>query len=355
MSDDTMTEDSREHILCVDPEDLAVWFQEQGEPSYRLDQVLNWVYDKRVTSFEEMTSLSKELREKLDSTFRIGGTNVINELRSERTTTEKLVIQLPDGAQIESVRMEDEGRPSFCISSQVGCQVGCRFCATGQMGFVRDLEAWEILGQVVELAKRQDGLGNVVFMGMGEPLLNLDNVLEALDSLTDPCRFGLGTRRITVSTVGIPEGIRRLAHATARPRLALSLNSPLEQERDELMPYTRRFELRDVLEACREYRDRTGRRISLEYVLIAGVNTGTPRAQRLVQIAKNLEARVNLIALNPVQGIGYESPEREEVEEFREVLEDENVRVTQRYKRGRDIAAGCGQLATKKSEMGEGE
>jgi 23S rRNA (adenine2503-C2)-methyltransferase len=212
------------------------------------------------------------------------------------------------------------------------------------MGFGRDLAVEEILGQVMALARAHEWPANVVFMGMGEPLLNLEAVLPALEALADERRFGLGARRITVSTAGVPPGIRSLASHPVRPNLALSLNSPFEEQRRELMPITERHPLEAVLDACKDYSERTGRRLLIEYVLLRAVNTSARAARATARIARDLGALVNLIALNPVPGCPFRPPTGEEIERFRGILEGEGVPVTQRYRRGRDIAAGCGQL-----------
>jgi 23S rRNA (adenine2503-C2)-methyltransferase len=336
--------DERPHILDLGAEDLGRWLDQQGEPSYRLTQVLQWVYQKRADSFDSMTNLSLDLRRRLAEAFTVSTLLEVERRVSGDSQTRKLLFELPDGERIESVSMCDYGRYTFCISTQAGCALGCRFCATGEAGFSRNVSAHEIVEQVISLARAEGSIGNVVLMGMGEPLLNLDAVEPALDALTDPRRLGLGNRRITVSTAGITPGIRQLARSPAPPNLSLSLNSPFEDQRSELMPINRRHPLREVLEACHEYARCTGRRVTLEYVLLGGVNTDADCAHAVAEIARDLSALVNLIAFNPVEGCGFRPPEPEEVQAFCTVLRRAGVTVTQRYRRGRDIAAGCGQL-----------
>lgn len=344
-----MSQDKR-NILGLTPQELLHWFEARDEPSYRLDQVMNWLYGKFVGSFDEMTNLSKDLRSALAENFTFGRTEIIERAFSEDGQTEKFVFELEGGARVESVVMESENGFTYCISSQSGCPLDCAFCATGAMGFGRNLETHEILGQIHAMARVKKFLGNIVFMGMGEPLLNLDALLPALDALTDERRFSLGKRRITVSTAGVTPGIRKLSQSPARPNLALSLNSPFERQRSELMPVNQEYPLDEVLEACEQYAERTGRRLMLEYVLLGGVNTSKKAAQAVAGIAKRLNAMVNLIPYNPVAEHDLDGPSRDETDRFRHVLESRGVNVTERYRRGRDIAAGCGQLATSRND-----
>lgn len=336
----------KQHILEMTPDRLLRWFEEHDEPSYRLDQLLNWVYGKFAGSFEEMTNLSKDLRAELAESFAIGGPEMEERVFSEDGQTEKFAFRLADGAPVESVAMGSEKGYTYCISSQSGCPLECAFCATGAMGFGRNLEMHEILGQVLAMARAKGALGNIVLMGMGEPLLNMDAVMPALEALTDERRFALGTRRITVSTAGVTPGIERLSQSPARPNLALSLNSPFERQRSELMPVNEKYPLDEVLAACERYAERTGRRLMIEYVLLGGVNTSKKAAQGVAGIARRLDAMVNLIPFNPVEEHELRGPDRAEIKRFRETLEARGVTVTQRYRRGRDIAAACGQLAT---------
>ncbi|MFH1732768.1 MAG: 23S rRNA (adenine(2503)-C(2))-methyltransferase RlmN [Planctomycetota bacterium] len=340
-----MTEATRRpHILEVTPEQLSEWLEGQDQPGYRLGQILDWTCVRRADSFDAMTNLPAELRHDLCEHYSIEPLTERGRLTSENGATGKLLFELDDGEQIESVWMDDDGRHTFCISSQAGCPLGCVFCATGAAGYGRDLTVAEILGQVTALARVTGRLRNVVFMGMGEPLLNLDAVIPALEALADERRFGIGARHLTVSTAGITPGIAELAACGVRPNLALSLNSPFDEQRGELMPVTRKYPLADVLRACEEYARATGRRMALEYVLLGGVNTSADAAAAVAQIAHRLKALVNLIAFNTVSDTGLRAPDRDEAARFRAALEKEDVEVTERYRRGRDIAAACGQL-----------
>jgi len=334
----------RQHILEATPEQLSEWLAGQDQPGYRLGQILDWIYVRRADSFDAMTNLPAELRHDLGEHYSIEPLTELDRLTSEDGATGKLLFELGDAEQIESVWMSDNGRHTFCISSQAGCPLGCVFCATGAGGYGRNLTVAEILGQVTALARVTGHLRNVVFMGMGEPLLNLDAVIPALEALADERRFGIGARHLTVSTAGITPGIAELAKCGVRPNLALSLNSPFDEQRSELMPVSRKYPLADVLGACEGYARATGRRMVLEYVLLGGVNTSAEAAAAVAQIAHKLKALVNLIAFNSVDDTGLRAPDRDEAARFRAALEKAKVEVTERYRRGRDIAAACGQL-----------
>lgn len=326
---------------------LARWLESQGEPAYRLSQIFKCLYVEGVASFSSMTTLPLALRARLDRAFSLFRPKEVARLISHDGRSAKFAFELEDGEEIESVWMRDQEHATFCISSQAGCVLKCRFCATGAAGFSRNLELREILGQVRALARAMGWPANIVFMGMGEALLNLDVVVPALEALTDPQRFALGARRITVSTAGVTPGIRELASCPVRPTLALSLNSPFDGQRSHLMPINKRYPLTGVLEACKDYAERTGRRIVLEYVLLGGVNTSAEAARAVAEIARGLRALVNLIEFNPVPECGFRPPARREANEFRAALKKEGVKVSQRFRRGRDILAGCGQLTGK--------
>ncbi len=337
--------DKKQHILRLTPRQWQEWFAAHGEPSYRVDQVLDWLYRKMVADPGEMTNFSKELRRSLSQELDCKLPEMSGNVSDSGGTTSKYRLTLHDGAVIESVLMDQGGRYSFCVSTQAGCPLGCTFCATGRGGFVRDLFPEEITGQIVHLARICGAVGNVVFMGMGEPLLNTGALLPALEALVDPSRLALGLRRVTVSTAGIPDGIRQLARHGTPPGLALSLHSPFDAQRSDLMPVNRRYPLEEVLDACGEYAGLTGRTLMLEYVMLGGVNTSPEAARGLARIAARLGAKVNLIAFNSFEAADYAPPERGEVAAFRSILEKQGVLVIQRYRRGAGIGAGCGQLA----------
>jgi 23S rRNA (adenine2503-C2)-methyltransferase len=335
-------------MLNMTPDQLREAFVEMGERPFRARQVGEWVYAKHTRDVAEMTNLSAGLRERLAEAFCVGEGEVVDEFRSEDGKTAKLLFQFRDGSLVEAVSMRERARHTACLSSQVGCAMGCAFCATAGIGFTRDLTPGEILLQFLEICRRVGDVNRVVFMGMGEPLLNLESVLAALDALTDPARFGLGARRITISTCGLVEGIRELIRRRVAARLALALNSPFQDERERLMPAAGANPLEALLAACDDYVAATGRRVLLEYVLLRGVNATARHADAVARIARRLDAKVNLIEYNPVEGSPYASPTKVATRAFRDRLAAGNVKATVRYRRGRDIRAGCGQLAARR-------
>ena len=337
------TTQTARNILDWSVSELRTEMVRAGLPSYRANQVLGWIFKRLATGFEQMTNMPKAERVLLAERFSLRLPLVVKTAVSSTDDTRKFLMKLEDGATIESVLMTDRGRATLCVSSQVGCALGCAFCATGQMGFQRNLTTGEIVGEVL-VAEREKHLSNLVFMGMGEPLLNLDNVLKAIGILTDADGLAMSPRRVTVSTSGILEGIERLRNSGAGVNLALSLNSPFDEERRRLMPMGRRCSVEDLAAACEVYAAETGREVSLEYVMFSGVNTTARHAQAVARLAAQIPAKVNLIVFNTVRGSGFKSPEREEVHRFRDMLVAHRARVTIRYRRGRDIAAGCGQL-----------
>lgn len=332
-------------ILKLLPEQLAAELQALGEKSFRTNQILSWVYEGYVRGFAEMTNLSAGLRKQLAMRFTIGPGESVKCSRTIHGTTVKFLLTLPDNARVEAVSMREKNRHTACISSQVGCGMGCVFCATGKMGLVRNLTVGEILLQFLEISRTEGKINRIVFMGMGEPLLNLDNVLSAVAAFTDSRRFAVGGRRITISTCGIIPGIRELAKQNIPVRLALSLNSPFQEQREQLMPIAEKYPLADVLNACEDYTRATSRRITLEYVLLKDENTSIRAAREVVKIAARLDGKINLIEYNPIENSPFASPTKDETHRFRDCLEKAGIRVTIRFRRGRDIAAACGQLA----------
>ncbi len=316
------------------------------EPAYRARQLYQALYRQRVRSISEVTTLPAELRRRLEA-IPLGLPSI--ERRYESADgTRRYLLGLADGRTVETVLMPEAGRNTICISTQVGCPVDCKFCLTALMGLERNLTAGEILGQVL-VALADNGLSpgdarvNVVMMGQGEPLLNLPNVLKATRILVDPEGVGLSERRITLSTAGIVPKIDELGQAPVRPKLAVSLNASTEEQRRELMPITRKYHLADLLEACRRYPLRPWEKLTFEYVLLRGVNDSEADARRVVRLLAQLNAKVNLIALNPGPGIPFETPEPERVLAFQRILR-RSLPCFIRKPRGRDIFAACGQL-----------
>jgi 23S rRNA (adenine2503-C2)-methyltransferase len=325
---------------------LAVW----GEPKFRALQLWRWLYVHLATEFDQMTNLPQSLRERLAQVYRLDTLTPVDEQRSADGFTQKLLFELHDGAQIESVGMAYDQRWTVCVSSQVGCGVGCSFCATGQGGFERQLEVGEIVEQALYFARRlrdasePRSVSNIVLMGMGEPLLNYDRVWQAIETWNDHRGFDLGARRITLSTAGVVPGIVRLAGERLQVGLAVSLHAADDELRDQLVPLNKRYPLADLLNACHAYVDQTRRRITIEYCLIEDVNDTIQQAQQLGRVLRGLDCHVNLIPLNPAPSVDYRASPRQRVYAFQHVLAELGIPVTVRLRRGIDIQAGCGQL-----------
>src|SRR5438309_9300613 len=339
-------------------DELAAWFAARGEPAYRARQVADAVWRGDASAASHIRTLPTSLRSALEAMFQFDTVADTELRRSDAGLTEKGLHRLADGALIESVLMHyparagQRERHTLCISSQAGCAVGCPFCATGELGFGRDLETAEIVDQVRHAARRlaADGrhLTNVVFMGMGEPLLNLDRVLGAVDALNDPSRFGLGARHITVSTSGVVPGIRRLTALGPQFTLAVSLHAARDALRDVLVPLNRRWPVAEVVTAAREHARATGRRISYEVTLIKGINDTPADAQALADLLRDDHAHVNLIPMNPVAHTPWEASPMPVIEAFATVLRDAGIATTVRRNRGQEIGAACGQLAAER-------
>jgi 23S rRNA (adenine2503-C2)-methyltransferase len=362
-------------------EELAAGFESWGLPVYRVDQVLEWVYRHLATRWDEMTNLPKALRERLRGHYTFG-TLELARLQGAPDATRKFLWRLPDGAFVESVLIpaspalygEPSDRHTLCVSTQVGCAYGCRFCASGLGGFKRNLGVEEILGQVQAVerwhleetrnskletrslrpeaqnskagTRTPEGrlLSNLVIMGMGEPLANYEHLLKALRILNAPWGGGIGARKITISTSGLAPQIRRLADEPLQFRLAISLHGATDAVRDKLMPVNRKYPLRELTAACEYYQRQKGRMITLEYILIRGVNDGLDQARPLAALARRLHAKVNLIPYNTVEGLPWQRPEPAAQEAFRRALNRLQVSATLRREKGADIAAACGQL-----------
>ena len=318
-----------------------------SQPEFRARQLYDALYREKVADLENVTTLPKALRADLANRFGVGLPEAQARYESVDGTC-RYLLNLDDGRTVETVLMPEERRDTICISSQVGCPVNCGFCLTALMGLERSLTAGEIVGQVLFVMRRHNLAAdsdrmNVVMMGMGEPLLNLPNVLKATRLLTDREGIAISPRRITVSTSGIIPKISELGRAEVRPKLAISLNASTEEQRSELMPITRKYHLRDLLEACRAYPLRGWERLTFEYVLLGGVNDTEEDARRVVRLLANLRAKVNLIALNPGPGIPYETPAPDRVHAFQQIVR-RAMPCFVRKPRGRDIFAACGQL-----------
>ena len=318
-----------------------------GLERYRARQIFQWVYRRGVTDFTAMTDLPGAQRETLAGRFRISTLPVARRDVSE-DGTEKFLLALQDGRHVESVFIPRTPHQTFCVSTQVGCAMGCAFCLTATMGLVRNLTPGEIVGQVRVLAgalELRDSRFNVVFMGMGEPLHNYDATMAAVRILADDHGFAVHPRRITLSTVGLVPAIERLAGEDVMPRLAVSLHAPTDEQRAALVPVNRKYPIAEIIEACRRFPLVRRGRITFEYVLLAGVNDSPDDAQRLAALVRDLHVKVNLIPLNPAAGIPFERPSDERIDAFAGALAERGVTVMVRKSRGRDIRAACGQLA----------
>jgi 23S rRNA (adenine2503-C2)-methyltransferase len=387
------TRDARQNIFDLTPEKLGALLAEWGEPPYRARQVLHWVYKELVTDFSQMTNLPAMLRDKLDEHLRIGSAELVAQKISSDGWTRKVLLKMRDGSTVESVLMLYHDRATVCVSSQVGCAMGCSFCATGQMGFTRNLTSGEIVEQVIwfnrwlrehphrptptpeqgkgaryegrrikdkvkSVASEADwhtsdtsqsgaeikAITNIVFMGMGEPLVNYSHLWGAIRTLNSPQCVGLGVRRLTVSTVGIMPRIKQFAKEDLAVNLAVSLHAPNDTLRSEMVPINHRYPVADLIAACREYTEVTRRRITFEYVLINGVNDSLALAAELRDLLKGMLCHLNLIPLNPVPGTGMLATRREQVFAFQKIVEEAGISTTVRIERGVDIAAACGQL-----------
>ncbi len=349
----------RPGLSAVEPDDLRAWMRDAGQPAYRAAQVADGLWGGRATGLDELRTLPAALRARLDADFRFDTLAATDVRDADDGRTECALHQLADGASIESVLMhypargERRARDTLCISSQAGCAVGCPFCATGELGLARDLEVAEIVDQVRAVTRRLTARGrrltNVVFMGMGEPFLNLDRVLAAAAILTDPARIGLGARHITLSTSGVVPGIRRLTRMAPQYTLAVSLHAARDPLRDVLVPLNRRWPVAQVVSAASEYQVATGRRVSYEYVMIDGVNDTPADVAALVDLLRGRRAHVNLIPMNDVAHTPWRATPTDRIEAFAVGLQSGGIGTTVRRNRGREVGAACGQLAAERA------
>ncbi|MBX7164968.1 MAG: 23S rRNA (adenine(2503)-C(2))-methyltransferase RlmN [Pirellulales bacterium] len=325
---------------------LENWLADHGEPGFRARQIRRWLFERRAQSWEAMTDLPKRLREMLTAELPLWTTQIVAR-REAGDTTEKLLLELRDGHRIECVLIREQPRCTICISTQVGCAMGCAFCASGLEGVVRNLEAGEIVEQMLRLQHclaPDERINHVVVMGMGEPLANLRNLLSALAVATDPAGLGISARRITISTVGLPAGIEELARQDVPYRLAVSLHAPDDELRNRLVKVNRSIGIPAILAAADKYFARTGRRLTFEYVLLAGVNDSPEQARRLAKLLAGRTALVNVIPFNPVEGLAFATPSSAALAEFRSTLSSAGVEVRVRKRKGDQIDAACGQL-----------
>lgn len=345
-------DDERPHLLDLTADDLHRWLDQRGYPAFRNGQIWAWIMHRRAESFDGMSDLPKKLREELDSGFRWWTATVAAHQKAD-DGTEKLLLELADGARIECVLLREEARRSICVSSQVGCAMGCVFCASGLDGVDRNLSRGEILEQMLRLQRllpEEERLSHIVMMGMGEPLANLDSVLAALEVARDPQGLGISPRRITISTVGLPAAIDRLAKYATPFHLAISLHAPNDALRDRLVPVNAKIGIDDILSAADRYFAATGRRLTFEYVLLAGINDTQQCALELVRLLRGRVSMLNVIPYNQVAGLPYETPSSAAIHNFRNFLLEGGINILFRQRKGDGIDAACGQLRRQRAD-----
>lgn len=317
---------------------------ELGEPSFRAKQIFEWLY-RGADSFDEMSNLSKSLRERLGAAYTAGNLKIEQKFVSRIDETRRYLLKLEDGNYIESVLMKYHHGYTICVSSQVGCAMGCRFCASTRNGKARNLSAGEIIGQVMTVQKDLgERISNIVMMGIGEPLDNYDEVLKFLEIVNHPSGLNIGHRHITLSTCGLVPKIKDLADRQLQITLSVSLHAADDETRSEIMPVNRRYSISQLMDACRYYIKKTNRRISFEYTLISGVNDNSAEAEKLLKLLHGMLCHVNLIPVNPVKETGFKQGSRAKIEEFQRILESGGISATIRREMGADISAACGQL-----------
>jgi 23S rRNA (adenine2503-C2)-methyltransferase len=345
-ADSSETPAALPHLLEAIDERLAPWCRARGQGAYRVGQIRGWLFARRAADFQSMTDLPKGVRDELAESFALWTTRIARHTQAD-DGTEKLLLSLADGGQVECVLLRDRVRRTICISTQVGCGMGCVFCASGLDGLERNLTTGEIVEQMLRLQlllEPDERLSHIVVMGMGEPLANLDALLPALEEASRPDGLGISGRRITISTVGLPKPMRKLADTCPRYRLAVSLHAPNEQIRRQIVPVGDKISLAAILEEADHYFDVSGRQLTFEYVLLAGVNDRPQDAEQLADLLVGRTAIVNVIPYNPVAGLPYRTPSAAAQQAFRGILEARGLTVRFRHRKGDAIDAACGQL-----------
>jgi 23S rRNA (adenine2503-C2)-methyltransferase len=320
------------------------------EKKFKARQLFKWIYQKGLSDFEQMTDLSEELRGKLKQVAFINEIRKIKSIKSEDQSTEKFLFELEDEEKIESVLIRERNRITICVSTQAGCPLGCTFCATGKMGFKRNLSGGEIVDQLIQIKeylKAKGKITHIVIMGMGEPLLNYENTLKAIKIMHSELGSGFAARKITLSTSGIVPKIYQLAEEELKIKLAISLNAPNDKIRNALMPINKTYPIKELLKAAKFYAQKTGQRMTFEYVLIADINDSKKDALELAKLVQGIPCKINLIAYNSVPQLPFEKPDKEKVMEFRDILYPRCPAVTIRKSKGQEIQAACGQLRAK--------
>jgi len=337
-------------IKSLSKNELGLALRAMGEEPYRARQIFRWLYKTGAKSFNEMTDLPLGFRARLKSKFHMTRLVMLDSKRSALDRTTKYLFRLEDGNTIETVFLPEKTRNTICLSSQVGCRYACAFCASASFGFVRNLLPSEIIDEVLSVRERaaDRAITNLVFMGIGEPLDNYDNVMKAVRIFNDKDAFNMGARRITISTCGIIPGIERLMEERLQVELAVSLHSADDAVRSGLVPVNKKYPLKGLIAACRRYIEKTGRIVTFEYVLIKGVNSSKASAARLAKLVKGIKCKVNTICYNQIRAIGFSPPSRAEVRDFMAILRDNGINAINRKSKGEDIDAGCGQLRISK-------
>jgi len=337
-------------IKNLSKEKLGLALKEQGVEAYRSAQIFKWLYAKLAKSFDDMTDIPAGTREMLKKKFHLTRMTELDSKRSKLDGTTKYLFKLEDGNTIETVFLPEASRGTICLSSQVGCKYGCSFCASAPFGFVRNLKVSEILDEVIHVkaSHPNERITNLVFMGIGEPMDNYSNVLEAVRILNDPGAFNIGARRITISTCGIIPGIDRLKTEGLQVELSVSLHSAKDDVRSRLVPINKKYPIKELIAACKDYTLNTGRVITFEYVLIKGENSSAADSQAVSVLLKGVKCKVNVISYNNITAKGYLQPSPGEVRGFMDILKKNGISATKRKSKGEDIDAGCGQLRISK-------
>ncbi|HOG16155.1 MAG TPA: 23S rRNA (adenine(2503)-C(2))-methyltransferase RlmN [Syntrophales bacterium] len=346
----------RPNLKDLSLEEIEALVASVGKEKYRARQIMKWIYQKRAASFDEMTTLSKELRSYLKEAATLAGPEIVR-TRTAKDTTKKFLFRLDDGLHIESVLIPGRHHWTICVSTQAGCRMGCRFCCTGTQGLKRNLLPSEITGQITALQalpKEGPDIKNIVLMGMGEPLDNYDNVVKAIGLITSDHGLGFSSRKVTLSTCGLAPLIERLG-ADICVNLAISLNAPDDRRRSELMPVNRRYPLKSLLESCRRYPMPGRRMLTFEYILMSGVNASAEDAKQLARLLKGIRCKLNLIAFNEFPGSPYRTPSDAEIRDFQRILAEYHYTAILRVSKGSDILAACGQLSGSASSDGTPE
>ena len=343
-----MASESSNNVLNLTPDQLKAKFKELGIEAYRADQVLDWIYEKGVYDFSKMTNLSLPLREKLPTVLSIQMPEQVARHKSDGDQSTKLLLKLANGDTVETVYMPmpKVDRQTVCVSTQVGCKFHCAFCASGQNGFFRNLKMGEIIAQVLlarDLSKNKK-LTNIVFMAIGEPLDNYPELLKTIRTLNSKNAFGIGARKITISTCGVVPKIEALSDEGLQVELSVSLHGPNDTVRGAVMPVNQAYPVRMLIDTCKKYVKKTKRSITFEYILIKGVNAGEREARELTRLLKGMLCKINLIPYNPIEEFPHVAPSYEEVVNFQQILQEGGIRTTVRFSKGQDIQAACGQL-----------